>query len=125
MKKFSGQQIFSAAHLSDQLNIPKEFISKILQTLALDGILISKKGKGGGFAFACDPLNIKLKNILDSLGYNKKFDKCLFGEETGYCPDNQCVVCLPWNTFNKEITYIINNYSLGNICYKLENELNN
>lgn len=125
MKRFKRNHVFSAAYISEQLQIPKEFISKILQTLALKGILISKKGKGGGFSFAVDPQQIKLKTIFDSLGHTKKFEKCLFGRDVDSCSQEECMVCSLWTTFNKEMTYIINNHTLGNLCLRLETDFNN
>jgi Rrf2 family protein len=125
MNKSESKKIFSAAKISEQLQIPKEFISKILQSLVLKGILISKKGRGGGFSFASNPFQIKLKPIFETLGHTKEFEKCLFGGNTNLCDDSKCIICSSWTTFNKDLTYIINNHTLGNFCSRLENDLNN
>lgn len=125
MNRFNKKHVFSAAYISEQLHIPKEFISKILQTLAHNGILLSKKGKGGGFAFSVDPQQIKLKTIFNSLGHAKEFEKCLFGGNVESCLEDECRICSIWTTFNKEMIYLINNHTLGNLCFRLENDLNN
>jgi len=40
---------FSSGDISSELKVPKEFLSKVLQTLTGKGIVGSKKGKTGGF----------------------------------------------------------------------------
>lgn len=125
MKKFERHTVFTAAYISGQLQIPKEFISKILQDLARNGILISKKGKGGGFSLAKDPSQIKLKTIFELLGKKKQLEKCVLGVNTKFCVPDECLICTSWTMFNKEMTYIINNHSLGSFSYKLENDFNN
>lgn len=54
-------------------DIPKHFLSKILQQLVEAGILKSLKGPGGGFVFAREPKDISLYqviNVFDDLEEN-------------------------------------------------------
>ena len=44
--------------------IPKKFLEIILLELKNKGYLVSKKGKGGGYALAKDPNHIILGNIV-------------------------------------------------------------
>jgi len=46
--------IVTAEKISRVLKIPKEFISKILQSLRESGLISSIKGKSGGFCLARD-----------------------------------------------------------------------
>ena len=54
----------SADEISRKLNIPKEFVSKILQSLALKKIVGSKKGNSGGFFLGKPASQIKLIEIV-------------------------------------------------------------
>lgn len=47
--------------------IPKKFLGQILLELKNDGILQSKKGKGGGYFLAKKPAEIKLGTVLRTL----------------------------------------------------------
>lgn len=47
-----NKEYFSAKEIAEDLKIPKEFISKILQSLVEFNIVGSKKGKNGGFFLA-------------------------------------------------------------------------
>lgn len=53
-----------AEHLANKLNIPKSFLAKIMQNLAREGILKSRKGAHGGFLLAREPEEITLYSII-------------------------------------------------------------
>ena len=52
------------ADLAQQENIPKKFLELILLELKKQGILESKKGKGGGYRLAKHPREIKLGQVI-------------------------------------------------------------
>lgn len=88
-------EIISSEDISKKLNIPKEFISKILQSLTESGIVSSKKGKYGGFALAKDPKKIRLIDIVASIDGLKIFNSCVLGFPK--CnPDNPCPLHDKW-----------------------------
>lgn len=53
-----------AEQLAMELNFPKSFLAKILQSLAKQGILESKKGAHGGFIMARNPSEITVSEII-------------------------------------------------------------
>jgi Rrf2 family transcriptional regulator, iron-sulfur cluster assembly transcription factor len=81
--------LFLAAHLdrdsitaeevAKELSIPKEFVSKILQSLTESGIINSRKGKSGGFSLAKDPKKIKLIDIVAAIDGLSMFSSCVLG----------------------------------------------
>ncbi|EGT0714062.1 RrF2 family transcriptional regulator [Campylobacter jejuni] len=64
--------------LALELDIPKSFLAKILQTLAKDGLLKSFKGAKGGF--------VLIKEIVNSA---EKKDISVFECSGGTCPNNK------------------------------------
>lgn len=68
-----------AEEISKRLSIPKEFISKILQSLTESGIVESKKGKLGGFKLAMHPSKIKLIDIVEAIDGLESFNSCVLG----------------------------------------------
>ena len=52
------------ADLAEEERIPKKFLEAILLELKKQGILQSKKGKGGGYQLAKHPSQIKLGQVL-------------------------------------------------------------
>jgi Rrf2 family protein len=51
--------------LVERLKVPRPFIRKIMQILTKEGILISHKGRGGGFALALRGDDITVISLLE------------------------------------------------------------
>ncbi len=66
--------------LAREGRIPKKFLEAILLELKKNGILNSKKGKGGGYVLAKDPQNINIGDILRAL--DGPFSEIYFEDET-------------------------------------------
>lgn len=69
--------------ISEDLNVPTPFLSKILQVLARQKILISAKGPNGGFALPESSFSVKIRRIVEIMEGNDIFDQCLLG--SGMC----------------------------------------
>lgn len=108
-------EIVSAATFSSELKIPKEFVSKILQSLTKTGLVDSKKGKGGGFFLSVEPDQIKLSYIIDALGGHLN-SECLFGLNK-LCKNDDCEVCKEWKDYNNKFNNLINRYTLGDFSH--------
>ena len=68
-----------AAELADAVEVPPNYMGKILHQLVRSGILRSVRGKNGGFEIAVSPEKLSLYEVVsqfDDLGLE---DKCLFG----------------------------------------------
>ncbi|EDK9198786.1 transcriptional regulator [Campylobacter jejuni] len=72
--------------LALELDIPKSFLAKILQTLAKDGLLKSFKGAKGGFALIKEPNQYTIKEIVNSA---EKKDISVFECSGGTCPNDK------------------------------------
>ncbi len=55
------------ASIADQQHIPKKFLEVILLTLKNDGILGSKKGKGGGYYLIKDPAKVMMIQVIRTI----------------------------------------------------------
>ena len=87
--------VVSADDIAKKLSIPKEFVSKILQSLTESGIVLSKKGKAGGFSLSRDPQKIKLIDIVASIDGLAVFNNCVLGFPS--CnPTNPCPLHEKW-----------------------------
>ena len=76
------------SEISESENISKKFLESILLTLKKNGILASKKGKGGGYYLMKQPSEIKISTLIRilegpiamlpcvSLNYYEKCDDC-------------------------------------------------
>ena len=91
----SKGEVVSSDEIAKKLGIPKEFISKILQSLTESGIVDSRKGKAGGFFLAKDPSLISLIDIVAAIDGLEMFNSCVLGFPS--CnPDNPCPLHSKW-----------------------------
>jgi len=71
--------------LLDQLvtgtNLPRDFMAKIFQKLVRGGILVSAKGRGGGFALARPGHQIMLMQVVEAMEGPQLLDRCVVGLE--------------------------------------------
>jgi Rrf2 family iron-sulfur cluster assembly transcriptional regulator len=87
--------VTSSEDISNALGIPKEFISKILQSLTESGIVESKKGKNGGFTLAKAPSKIRLIDVVAAIDGLDIFNSCVLGFPE-CSPDHPCPVHQQW-----------------------------
>lgn len=101
LSKFGVSKLITANAIAQELSIPKEYTSKILQEFARSGFVTSKKGKGGGFILKKEPDELFMIDILTALGISEKTDKCLLGFERQLRCD-ECFIENHWTNFMKE-----------------------
>ena len=75
------------AEICEGTDLPRYFVAKIFQTLARHGLLVSAKGRGGGFALARPPSKITLYEVVAVIDGQGQFDKCVAGMAA--CDDKQ------------------------------------
>ncbi len=76
--------------IATEQNIPKHFLSKILQELVRNNLLISMKGPTGGFRLSRKPEDITLIEVIDAIDGLGVFTKCGIGfkqcNDSNPCP---------------------------------------
>jgi len=81
-----------AEQLANELSIPKSFLAKILQSLAKQGILESRKGAHGGFILAKGIKEISVNEIiLAAEGKTPSVFDCT--SYTATCPNGSIGTC--------------------------------
>ena len=81
-----------AEQLANELSIPKSFLAKILQSLAKQGILESRKGAHGGFILAKEVSVISVNDIIFAAeGKSPTVFDCTSYSET--CPNGTIGTC--------------------------------
>jgi len=111
------QIIFNSHDVSDELKVPKEFVSKMLQTLTESGIVGSKKGKNGGFYLARRPSQIKLIEIVEAIDGLEVFNNCVLGFPN--CgTDHPCPVHDKWGKIRDEAFKMLSEETLEQLKEK-------
>jgi len=113
----AGKGAISSDEIAEQLKIPKEFVSKILQSLTKYSIIGSKKGKSGGFFLAKNPEDIKLISIVEAIDGLKVFEHCVLGFPE-CSPDNPCPVHDEWGELRSKAYDMLNTETLDKLTEK-------
>ncbi len=87
--------ICSSEEIANRLSIPKEFTSKILQSLIERGLIESRKGKTGGFKLAKKTSEIKLVDVVVAIDGVEIFNNCVMGF-TNCSKDKKCLLHDDW-----------------------------
>ena len=88
LAKDHGRGPWLIAELAAEESIPKKFLELILLELKQQGVLQSKKGKGGGYFLAKRPEEISVGTVLRILDGSLAPVACVGG--AGYRPCDEC-----------------------------------
>ena len=72
--------------IAREIGAPRNYLGKLLKTLADAGFLESQKGKGGGFRMARDPAAIPLIKVIEKIERIDRWSGCLMGR--GRCSES-------------------------------------
>ncbi len=92
-----------AADIAANLEIPDNYLSKILHQLSRAGILDSTRGKNGGFQLAIPPEKLTLLEVIGPFDRIEKSPTCLLGRPE--CSDVEpCRAHRRWKAIALEVT---------------------
>lgn len=105
--------LYLATHAADQpvrvgdaaaaLGIPRNYLSKILHELARDGVLVSSRGKHGGFQLATRPEELSLLAVIQRFDHIAEERRCLLGRTQ--CSDRHaCAAHWRWKAVSEQIS---------------------
>jgi Rrf2 family protein len=84
-----------AAGIAREIGAPPNYLSKLLQNLAREGLVRSQKGVSGGFQLARDPHQISLLDIVQPIERASRWSRCVLGHPA--CSDDApCAVHHRW-----------------------------
>ncbi len=76
---------FNVNELVSRLGMPRAFLRRILQKLSAGGILMSSKGKNGGFLLARSSGSIRVSDIITVFQGKISMNECMFKKKL--CPN--------------------------------------
>lgn len=91
----SDGRLLSARELSETLDIPYKFLTKIITDLAKEGFIISVRGREGGNKLSRDASKITLMEIINAFNELNNEADCLLG--IGACDNTKkCTLHDQW-----------------------------
>ncbi|MDR3669238.1 MAG: Rrf2 family transcriptional regulator [Holophaga sp.] len=105
----------SVKELSAQLGIPGPFLAKLLKSLAVNGILESVRGPGGGFRLAQSAHRISIGHLMSIVQGSGNSDGCILG--LAHCKNkhNPCSLHKPFNDLSEYVENSLNNITIRDL----------
>ena len=89
--------------VAEALDIPRNYLSKILHTLAKDGVLTSLRGPGGGFNLSVPSDELCLLDVINPFDRLNDRRQCLLGRKE--CSDDTpCPAHHSWRDVSDQVT---------------------
>ncbi|MFT8313674.1 MAG: Rrf2 family transcriptional regulator [Clostridium sp.] len=82
LAKNSEKYILDAKTICEFGNIPLRFLLKLLRKLIKSGIIKSYRGVNGGYSLAKAPIDINLRDIIESIEGPITINRCLYDKDT-------------------------------------------
>ena len=104
----------TAEELAGALRIPESYLSKTLRSLARAGVLVSIRGRHGGFTLAVPPHELSIETVIAPFG-DTAVRHCLLGK--GICSDRTaCSAHHAWKATSEQIARFFRERTVAEVC---------
>ena len=104
-----------ASDLGKTTGIPPSYLSKVLRRLVLAELLVSQKGKNGGFALSRPAESVRFIEILSAINAFPPEGRCAFG--WGLCEElKPCPLHEPWSRLKDRVQDWANDTTLAEVA---------
>lgn len=112
--KHNEQEFHNAKNMSEQLNIPYKYLTKVMTQLVAANILMSTRGREGGYFMAKKADKIRIIDILNAVNESLHDTSCILGSST--CnPEKKCVLHDQWVRPKNSIITMFTSTTLSDI----------
>jgi len=95
--------------------VQESFLSKILQRLVHQGMLVSQRGSGGGFLLNRPPAEVSLLEVVEAIEGPTQLNHCVGGD--GHCARKDwCGVNPTWESAQKALTQVLGGVSIAQLA---------
>lgn len=110
---------FNAPELAHDAGLPLPMVSKILKTLAREGLLASHRGAAGGYALARAPQEIPVSEVIAALEGPIAITECI-DDSPGECvQEATCPLRSNWQLINSAIRHALDGIKLSQMARPL------
>lgn len=108
------------SEIAAEQNIPKHFLSKILQSLVKQKLLVSMKGPTGGFKLSRPADSIHIVDVVEAIDGLDIFTQC--GIEHKECDENDpCPIHDEYHRIREEVFHLFKTKTLETMAEDLRN----
>lgn len=104
--------VVSLGEVAQERDLPQAFLAKVFLKLTRHGLLAAHRGRGMGYALACPPEEMLVRDVLEAVEGPRLEDRCLFWE--GHCHDtNPCPLHFRLGKLNDEFRKVMASITLA------------
>ena len=100
--------------IAEALEIPRNYLSKILHRLARQGVLQSTRGRGGGFLLTRPPKDLPIIDVVGLFDQISPGRRCLLGRPV--CSDaTACDAHAAWKDMSERVAVFFRKTTVGDL----------
>jgi Rrf2 family protein len=122
MASLPNNKYVSIQEVAGKLNISFHFLTKVLQILTQNGIMVSYRGPNGGIALAKPANAVSLSDIIEAIDGTAIFTECLLGLP-GCGHADPCPAHEQWTSMRSKLSTLCKKTMLDTLAKKA-NQLN-
>ncbi len=117
-----NQQMYAAELLHNELEIPRQYLRRLLTDLSKKGFIISTRGRNGGFVFARDVSTINFAQVIEAMEGTEAMNTCLLGF-TACIVDHPCVMHDMWTESRSKMIETLTKTTLADLRDKYQQDI--
>jgi Rrf2 family protein len=103
--------------IARQMDVPEDFLAKILKTLVDQGLVKSTRGPHGGYALARAPIDISFLDVIEAVEGPVALNVCLDGEDAcGH--STSCTMVDVWRRGQERMLDVYRQSRLAELAFK-------
>jgi len=110
-----GSNLMRATEISEEQGISLKYLEAILASLRAAGLIVSVRGKNGGYALSRSPEEITLHDVINPLEGAMEYVHCLTDEGDGCERIDTCVTRTVWAELKQATDRILRGTTLADL----------
>ncbi|GMW03519.1 MAG: putative HTH-type transcriptional regulator [Candidatus Hydrogenedentota bacterium] len=107
---------YAGAHaVANEIDAAQNYLGKMMQTLAKEGILISQKGLNGGFRLARRPEVLTLYDIAEPFEHLSRWNGCFIGNSE-CTSEHACAVHHKWAPIRDSFLRLLRDTTVADVA---------
>jgi Rrf2 family protein len=111
-----------AVDIAEAIQAPRNYLGKLLQSLAAAGLVESQKGKGGGFRLARPPATISVFDVVEPIDHVSRWEGCFMGRSQ-CSSENSCAVHNRWQAVRDPYLAFLRGTTLADLARQPSSQL--
>ena len=116
LAEHGADRVVQVSEMARSLGLPQNYLSKTLHQLGRAGVLVSTRGKAGGFRLAVAPERLSLHRVVAPFGDVEQRRRCLLGRSQ--CTDRHaCAAHTRWKEVAERVSTFFRETTVADLAH--------